>query len=72
MRCTISVLNVLNNPSSQANDVAVWHNVHRVGNVNGGDLKLLGKAEVAVGLQLFLPKHVVGLLMDKVFRTPIL
>ena len=40
--------------------VFLGDNVHRVRNVDGGDLELPGEAEVAVGLQLLLAEHVVA------------
>jgi hypothetical protein len=58
------VVNVLRNPhASQAHNVRLRNYVHRFRNVNGGQLELLGEAEVAVGLQLLLAEDVVGVLL---------
>ncbi len=50
-------------PASQAHDIRLRNNVHRLRNIDGGELELLGKAEVAVGLELLLAEDVVGVLL---------
>jgi hypothetical protein len=57
--CTYS----LTSHSSQAHDIRLRNYVHRLRNVNGGQLELLGEAEVAVRLQLLLAEDVVGVLL---------
>ncbi len=58
------VVSILRNPhSSQAHDFRLRDYVHSLRNVDGGELELLGEAEVAVGLELLLPEDVVGVLL---------